>query len=157
MSEARREDWVDFGRVKTEVSFERVLAKLGLLAGMEKRGEEVVGICPFHGGEKKSFCVNVSKGVFQCFGCKRKGNVLDFVSQYQEVSVKEAGKWLMELLEEDKKETATQIVVGEELRRSVERVVSALLLVVVERKDEMAKKIVDAVMELLQEEERRRE
>ena len=68
---------VDFRKIKEEVGFALVLDKLGMLEGMTLEGDEFVGFCPFHKGEKKkpTFYANGVKGIFQCFACKRKGNV----------------------------------------------------------------------------------
>ncbi len=72
---------VSFAQVKQEVSIQQVLEHYGLTAGLrvQKQGEELVGLCPFHEESRGSFHVSTSKNAFQCFGCKRKGNILDFV------------------------------------------------------------------------------
>ena len=72
---------VSFAQVKREVSIQQVLEHYGLTAGLrvQKQGEELVGLCPFHEESRGSFHVSTSKNAFQCFGCKRKGNMLDFV------------------------------------------------------------------------------
>ena len=36
-------------------------------------------MCPFHGEKSPSFSVNQEKGVFYCFGCQAKGDVITFV------------------------------------------------------------------------------
>ena len=62
--------------------------------------DEFIGFCSLHEGEKKkkSFYANARKGIFHCFACGKKENVLDFVRLYQEVSLKEAELWLQELV-----------------------------------------------------------
>jgi len=96
----KREDWVDFKKLKEEVGFALVLDKLGLLEEMTLEGDEFVGFCSLHESEKKkkSFYANGRKGIFHCFACGKKGNVLDFVRLYQGVSLKEAGLWLQGLV-----------------------------------------------------------
>jgi len=91
---------VDFKKIKEEVGFALVLDKLGMLEGMTLEGDEFVGFCPFHKGEKKkpTFYANGVKGIFQCFACKRKGNVLDFAAAIQGVGIREAGLWLESLM-----------------------------------------------------------
>jgi len=91
---------VDFKKIKEEVGFALVLDKLELLGGMTLEGDEFVGFCPFHKGEKKkpTFYANGVKGIFQCFVCKRKGNVLDFAAAIQGVGIREAGLWLESLM-----------------------------------------------------------
>lgn len=109
MADTKREGYVDF-TVAKQVAFADALQELGLLASLRRDGDELKGICPLHGGEKESFGVNVAKGFFNCFGCKKKGNVLDFVKLFRNVTLKEAGQWLVELLERptDRGETPAQ-------------------------------------------------
>lgn len=107
MAEAKR--MVDFKKVKEEVGFALVLDKLGLLDGMNLEGDELVGFCPLHEGVKKkpTFYANEKKGVFQCFSCKNRGNVLDFVASFQGVGIRKAGMWLEDLMNEREGETET--------------------------------------------------
>ena len=90
--------YVDLNHAK-QVPFVDALQELGLLEQLRREGDELKGICPLHGGEKESFGVQVVRGVFNCFACKKKGNVLDFVMHFKKVNVKEAGQWLINLLE----------------------------------------------------------
>lgn len=39
------------------------------------RGDEVLGLCPYHNDSKPSFWVNLKKQVFYCFGCHAKGRL----------------------------------------------------------------------------------
>ncbi len=101
MEEKREEKrLVDFKKIKEEVGFGLVLNKLGLLDEMKLDGDEFVGFCPLHRGEKKkpTFYANGRKGIFQCFACKKKGNVLDFAAAVQGLGIREAGLWLESLL-----------------------------------------------------------
>jgi CHC2 zinc finger len=90
--------YVDLNRAK-QVPFVDALQELGLLEQLRRDGDELKGICPLHGGDKESFGVQVVRGVFNCFACKKKGNVLDFVMFFKKVNVKEAGQWLIALLD----------------------------------------------------------
>jgi hypothetical protein len=45
---------------------------------------------------------------------KKKGNVLDFVMHFKQVNVKEAGQWLIALLERSTDQRETPAVAGEE-------------------------------------------
>jgi hypothetical protein len=93
-----RKDWVDFAAAKA-VPFEMVMEATGLSGKLRRDGEEWKGICPLHGGTKESFGFNVAKGYFKCFGCKRSGNVLDFVNQwlFEGKNIKDAARWLVAL------------------------------------------------------------
>ena len=56
---------------------------------------------PAHGGEKKkpSFYVNPSKQVYNCFGCKSRGNIVKFAQAYNglaDFETKKAALWIVE-------------------------------------------------------------
>ena len=87
-----------FERAK-EVTFDVVLGELGLLDHLKVVGDEIRGTCPLCGGER-SFSANPVKGVFNCFRCHKKKDVIDFVKYYRKVEPKEAAEWLVSLLPE---------------------------------------------------------
>jgi len=83
-------EWVSFNEIKAKVSIKDILAHYGLLEGLQQKGDELVGLCPFHQESKGSFYVNIIKNVFHCFGCKAKGNIFDFVSLKEGINIREA-------------------------------------------------------------------
>jgi hypothetical protein len=85
-----------FERAK-EVKFDVVLAELGLLDQLQVAGDEMRGKCPLCGGDR-CFSANPVKGVFNCFRCHKKKDVVDFVKFYRKVEPKEAAEWLVSLL-----------------------------------------------------------
>src|SRR5450432_3588511 len=92
-----KENWVDFKAIKSAVSMETILARYGV-NWLGRKHDELRGRCPIHQGEgKDTFHVNVSKNVFNCFSCKKRGNVLDFVAAMEKCSVRDAamkiGEW----------------------------------------------------------------
>ena len=90
-----KKGWVDFKQIKAEVTFEQVLDHYSIELKPAK-GAELLGLCPFHEDTKPSFRVNTEKGVFHCFGCDAKGNVLDFVSRKESVTIGKAAVLLSE-------------------------------------------------------------
>ncbi|MDA2925665.1 CHC2 zinc finger domain-containing protein [Acidobacteria bacterium AH-259-G07] len=90
-----KENWVNFKKVKEEVRFQAILDRYGVKL-KSTNGRELLGHCPFHEDKNPSFRVNTQKRVFYCFGCGAKGNVLDFVSQKEVVSIREAALLLSE-------------------------------------------------------------
>jgi len=85
-----KKDWVDFKAVKEKVSMEMVLDYYKII--LHKAGDELRGACPIHKGTGKQFSVNVKKNAFQCFydGCKKRGNVLDFVAAMEGCNLRRA-------------------------------------------------------------------
>lgn len=85
-----QKDWVDFRLIKQAVSLEAVLDHYGI-NWLQKKDDELRGRCPIHKGEgERSFHVNTAKNAFQCFSCKARGNVLDFVAAMEKCSVRDA-------------------------------------------------------------------
>jgi DNA primase len=53
------------------------------------------GLCPFHEERSPSFFVDVERQHFVCFGCKARGDVIDFVRLHEHLgTVSEACAWL---------------------------------------------------------------
>lgn len=53
-------------------------------------GDELKGLCPFHVEQTPSFHVNNKKRLWICFGCGRKGGVIDFVMEREGVDLAHA-------------------------------------------------------------------
>ena len=84
--------YVDFHAVKQAVTMVQVLDHYKLTERFQRKGDSLSGACPLHKGENSTqFRVSVSKNCWNCFGdCKRGGNVLDFVSLMEGVTIREA-------------------------------------------------------------------
>ena len=76
----------------------RILSRTSLesLAGesmaLQKRSGRHVGLCPFHAEKTPSF--HVFSDRFYCFGCKAKGDIIDFIRQTKGMAFIEALKYL---------------------------------------------------------------
>jgi len=59
---------------------------------MEREMKEWVGRCPFHPDHNPSFHVHEYQGawLWNCFGCKKTGNIFHFISEIDHISMKEA-------------------------------------------------------------------
>jgi DNA primase len=92
------ETFVPFAQLKQRVSMEDILRRYGVLEKLkpQKGGDELVGLCPFHQEKRRSFHVSVSKNAWQCFGCKRHGNILDFVAHKEGVDIRQAALMVQE-------------------------------------------------------------
>jgi DNA primase len=62
------------------------------------KGNNHVGLCPFHSDSDPSFKVSPSKGIFKCFGCGKGGNIFNFVTLYHKVDFGEAIRILSDYL-----------------------------------------------------------
>lgn len=82
--------WVSFQEIKQQVSIEDILRHYGLMEALRQKDDELIGLCPFHQETKGSFHASVTKQAWNCFGCKRKGNILDFVAFKEEVEIRQA-------------------------------------------------------------------
>jgi DNA primase len=86
------EQWVSFQDIKNQVSIKEVVDHYGLQLRARKGGDELVGLCPFHGPGKSRdpFRLSLSKNNWHCFQCDRGGNVIDLVAQHEGVGIREA-------------------------------------------------------------------
>jgi hypothetical protein len=47
-----------------------------------KKGKEYQPLCPFHGDSQTgSFSINLETGLFNCFSCHEKGNIIDYINK----------------------------------------------------------------------------
>lgn len=127
---SQKTNWVDYRELKQRVSIKEILDHYGLLPSMKQRKNELIGFCPFHKESKASFHVSLTKNAFQCFGCKAKGNILDFVCQKEGVDLREAGaligQWFGigqgQIVVPGAKEKATKEIKGQELAKEGETI-----------------------------------
>ncbi len=63
---------------------------IGEFIDLRKRGQNYIGLCPFHNEKTPSFTVSQDKGIYKCFGCGKAGNVFSFLQQYQGLNFYEA-------------------------------------------------------------------
>ena len=84
-----RSSFVDFKAVKAATTMEQVLTHYGLMDKFTKKGDSLNGPCPIHNGENPTqFRVSLGKNIWNCFSkCKQGGNVLDFISKMEDVSI----------------------------------------------------------------------
>lgn len=74
--------WINFKELRARLKAEDVLRFYNIEP--IRNGDQHNGVCPLpsHSGTNSmpSFSVNLEKGIFQCFGCKAKGNILEFAA-----------------------------------------------------------------------------
>ncbi|MBI1910624.1 MAG: DNA primase [Deltaproteobacteria bacterium] len=57
---------------------------------LTKRGQNHIGLCPFHSEKSPSFTVSEEKRIFYCFGCNATGNVITFIMKKEGIEFPEA-------------------------------------------------------------------
>ena len=79
-----------------DVIHEKILLSdfIGRKVALVKKGNDFLGLCPFHNEKTPSFSVSDEKGFFHCFGCSAHGDVISFVMQKESIDFKEALKLL---------------------------------------------------------------
>lgn len=91
MPAAFPEDLVE--EIKARVDIVEVI---GEHVRLRKRGQNYVGLCPFHSENTPSFTVNQTKGMFYCFGCGVGGDVFTFLMKQEGLTFPEAVQKLAE-------------------------------------------------------------
>ncbi|HEY1977822.1 MAG TPA: DNA primase [Candidatus Baltobacteraceae bacterium] len=67
---------------------------IGEYVPLRKRGNDLVGLCPFHSEKTPSFHVHPDRGFFKCFGCGVGGDVITFLQKLENVAFAEAVRTL---------------------------------------------------------------
>ena len=73
--------WISFAKIREQLNFENVLRSHNVRLKQKKESDQHVGPCPLpNHGEKAgdTFSANYEKKLWQCFGCKQSGNIIDF-------------------------------------------------------------------------------
>jgi DNA primase len=83
------EDIIDEIRQRTDL-----VGLIGEYIKLERRGKNMVGLCPFHNEKTPSFTVSPDKQLFHCFGCGASGNIFSLVMQMEKLTFPEAARFL---------------------------------------------------------------
>src|SRR5579872_1061023 len=81
---------IDPGIIRDVLSRTDLAALIGAYVSLNKRGNDLVGLCPFHGEKTPSFHVHPDRGFFKCFGCGAGGDVIAFVQRLENVTFGDA-------------------------------------------------------------------
>ncbi|HEX3393863.1 MAG TPA: DNA primase [Acidimicrobiales bacterium] len=77
----------DIGRVRAASDLVQIA---GEHMALRRVGRRWVGLCPFHAEKSPSFSVNGEEGLYYCFGCGAKGDVITFVREVEHLEFAEA-------------------------------------------------------------------
>lgn len=68
------------------------------IPSLKKRGNNYVGLCPFHKDSNPSFTVSPEKRIFHCFGCHEGGNIFTFISRVEGLNFPESVRFVANLI-----------------------------------------------------------
>lgn len=99
---------------------ERVIERVSIVevisdyVPLKRRGQNYVGLCPFHSEKSPSFTVNEDKRLFYCFGCHAGGDVIGFLAKHDGMGFSDAVRSLgkrygIEVTEEKKREQSGEV------------------------------------------------
>ncbi len=71
-----------------------IVALIGQFIPLKKVGKNYRALCPFHTERDASFYVSPDKGIYYCFGCKKGGNAINFLMEYEKLDFPTAVKKL---------------------------------------------------------------
>ena len=72
----------DVARVRAATDFVALAAEH---IALKRVGRNYSGLCPFHTEKSPSFSINPEKGVYYCYGCGAKGDVITFVRELEKL------------------------------------------------------------------------
>lgn len=73
-----------------------IVEVIGQYVELKKRGQNYIGLCPFHSEKSPSFTVNQNKQIYHCFGCGRGGDIFTFWMEYHNLDFPRSLKDLAE-------------------------------------------------------------
>ena len=85
---------VDDGTIREIKARIDIASYIGSHVQLRKRGNDLVGLCPFHAEKTPSFHVHPDKGFFKCFGCGAGGDVITFAQLHENLTFPDAKRML---------------------------------------------------------------
>lgn len=87
--------WIDFRELRAKLVPTLVLSHYRIQ--LKVKGDQATGLCPLPSHPQRtdeskrtaSFSINLTRGVWQCFGCKRSGNILDLACYMENADPKD--------------------------------------------------------------------
>lgn len=72
----------------------RIADVIGEFVALKKRGDSLIGLCPFHAEADPTLVVQPEKKLFFCTGCRKGGDAVRFLMEREHCSEEEALIWL---------------------------------------------------------------
>ena len=86
---------------------------------LKRKGTNYFGLCPFHSEKTPSFSVAPDKQMYHCFGCKKGGDVINFIMDIEGLTFPEAVRFLAKRANIPMPEESEGASSAEKLRRRV--------------------------------------
>ncbi len=91
---------------------------VGDFVALKKRGQNWVGVCPFHDDRNPSMYVSPRLGIYKCFVCDAGGNAVQFLMNHEKISYPEALRHLAKkyniAIEEEREKTPEEKIAQDE-------------------------------------------
>ncbi len=100
--------------IKARLPIEQLV---GRYVRLQKKGRNMVGLCPFHQDSRPSFLVSPDKGICYCFPCQKGGDIFSFYQLIEGVDFPQALKDLAEVAGVDLPEARSDVVPRDEKDR----------------------------------------
>lgn len=91
MSDNRDHTMSQIAEIKEKLDIVNII---GERIKLQKRGKNFLGLCPFHSEKTPSFNVSPDMQRYICFGCKRKGDVFEFIQEFDRLTFPETLEFL---------------------------------------------------------------
>lgn len=111
---------------------------VGEFVKLKRRGQNHLGLCPFHNEKTPSFTVSQSKEIYKCFGCGRSGNTIGFLMEHEKYSYVEALRWLAARYNVEVVETETT-----EVQRQQQQAAESLYILNAYARDFFVRQLID--------------
>jgi DNA primase len=72
--------------INTIIDRSDIVSIVGEYVKLQKKGQNYIGLCPFHNEKTPSFVVSPEKSIYHCFGCGEGGNTIGFVRKLENYS-----------------------------------------------------------------------
>jgi DNA primase len=87
-----------FRHLKAQVGIGVILSRYGLDRHLNRRGDQLFGPCPLHGGDNQTaFRVNLARGIWRCFTACGGGDQVELIRKIERCSYREAARHLQRL------------------------------------------------------------
>ncbi len=85
---------IDQATVNKIIDTAEIVGVVSDFVTLHRRGQNFLGLCPFHEDRRPSFTVSPSKNICKCFACGEGGTPLNFLMKHEHMSYVEALRYL---------------------------------------------------------------